>query len=70
MTNFFVSIQLSIFLIYFSYKLNIYFFHHIYYKNGIDEIINIQSVDSKAKPYQVKQVRILILKYKLIKQND
>ena|GEM_PF-6964342 len=28
-----VSIQLSIFLIYFSYKLNIYFFHHIYYKN-------------------------------------
>lgn len=39
--------------------------HHIYYKNGIDEIINIQPKGSKAKPYQVKQVRNIILKYKL-----
>lgn len=39
--------------------------HHIYYMDGIEEIINIQSKGSKAKPYQVKQVRSLILKYKL-----
>ena len=40
--------------------------HHIYYKQGIEEIINIQPLSSsKAKPYQVKQIRLLILKYKL-----
>lgn len=37
--------------------------HFIYYKNGIDEIINIQPDGGKAKPYQVKQVRNIILKY-------
>ena len=40
--------------------------HHIYYKDGIEEIINIQPLsNSKAKPYQVKQIRMLVLKYKL-----
>ena len=39
--------------------------HFIYYKNGIDEIINLQPDGNKAKPYQVKQVRNLILKYHL-----
>lgn len=39
--------------------------HFIYYKNGVDEIINIQPDGSKAKPYQVKQIRNLILKYKM-----
>lgn len=38
--------------------------HHIYFKSGIEEIINLQSKGSKAKPYQVKQVRNIILKYK------
>jgi hypothetical protein len=41
--------------------------HRIFYKDGIEEIINIQPNGSKAKPYQIKQVRIIILKYKLIK---
>jgi hypothetical protein len=40
--------------------------HHIYFKEGIDEIINIQPSNGKAKPYQVKQVRELIIKYKLM----
>ena len=31
--------------------------HHIFFKDGIEEIINIQPIDSKAKPYQVKQIR-------------
>jgi len=39
--------------------------HHIFTKDGIEEIINIQPVNSKAKAYQVKQVRNLMLKYKL-----
>ena len=37
--------------------------HFIYWKYGIDEIINIQPDGNKAKPYQVKQVRNTILKY-------
>lgn len=40
--------------------------HRIFYRDGIDEIINIQPKGGKAKPYQVKQVRLVILKYKLI----
>lgn len=39
--------------------------HFIYWKVGIDEIINIQPDGSMAKPYQVKQVRNIILKYGL-----
>lgn len=39
--------------------------HFIYTKDGIEEIINIQPAGNKAKPYQVKQVRNIILKYKL-----
>jgi hypothetical protein len=34
-------------------------------KQGVTEIINIQSAGSKAKPYQVKQIRSIFLKYKL-----
>ena len=40
--------------------------HHIYFKEGVEEIINIQPIGSSAKPYQVKQVRELLIKYKLI----
>lgn len=38
--------------------------HHIFYMNGVNEIINIQEINKKAKPYQVKQIRELILLYK------
>jgi hypothetical protein len=42
--------------------------HHIYYREGIEEIINLQPLrDGKAKAYQVKQVRGIIFKYKLHK---
>jgi len=40
--------------------------HHIYYKTGVEEIINLQPLQNKVKPYQVKQVREIINKYKLI----
>lgn len=39
--------------------------HFIYTRDDIDEIINIQPKGNKAKPYQVKQVRNIILKYQL-----
>jgi len=39
--------------------------HHIFYKNNISEIINIQPIGNKAKAYQVKQIRNIILKYNL-----
>lgn len=39
--------------------------HHIFFKSDIEEIINLQPLGTKAKPYQVKQVRNIILKYKL-----
>ena len=44
--------------------------HFIYSKDGVEEIINIQPNGNKAKPYQVKQVRNIILKYKLGGQSD
>ncbi len=44
--------------------------HHIFTKDGIEEIINIQPIGSKAKAYQVKQTRNLILKYKLGAGNE
>lgn len=37
--------------------------HHIFTKNGVEEIFNIQPINAKAKAYQVKQVRNIILKY-------
>jgi predicted RNA binding protein YcfA (HicA-like mRNA interferase family) len=39
--------------------------HHIFTKEGMEEILNLQPKGSQAKPYQVKQVRSVILKYKL-----
>ncbi len=39
--------------------------HHIFTKTDIEEIINLQPKSSKAKPYQIKQIRNLITKYKL-----
>jgi len=39
--------------------------HRIYYKEGVVEIVNVQPRNGKAKPYEVKQVRELVLKYKI-----
>jgi hypothetical protein len=39
--------------------------HHIFSMDGVEEILNLQPSGSKAKAYQVKQVRAVILKYKL-----
>ena len=39
--------------------------HHIFTKEGIPESLNLQPKWSAAKPYQVRQVRGVILKYRL-----
>lgn len=44
--------------------------HHIFSHPKIEEIINIQPIGSLAKPYQVKQIREIIIKYKLIRNYD
>lgn len=44
--------------------------HHIFTKNGVEEILNLQTKGGKAKPYQVKQVRQVILRYRLGGRED
>ncbi len=39
--------------------------HHIFTRDGIDDIINLQPKGNKAKAYQVKQVRGILVKYHL-----
>lgn len=44
--------------------------HHIFTKEGVEEILNLQPKGVQAKPYQVGQVRKVILKYKLGGEDD
>jgi len=44
--------------------------HHIFIKEGVAEILNLQPKAGKAKVYQVKQVRELLIKCKLTGQED
>jgi len=39
--------------------------HHLFRKAGVAERVNLQREGRNAKPYQVKQVRAVILRYKL-----
>jgi hypothetical protein len=39
--------------------------HHIFRKEGVMEKINLQCDGNKAKAYQVRQVRNVVLKYNL-----
>jgi predicted RNA binding protein YcfA (HicA-like mRNA interferase family) len=39
--------------------------HHILWKSDVAEIINLQPRSSKAKPYQVKQVRRILRQHRL-----
>lgn len=52
-------------LLYLGFEERIRGSHHLYRKKGIEEKINLQRAGDKAKPYQVKQVREIILKYHL-----
>jgi predicted RNA binding protein YcfA (HicA-like mRNA interferase family) len=39
--------------------------HHIFTQPEVEEILNLQPKHEKAKPYQVRQVRNVILRYNL-----
>jgi predicted RNA binding protein YcfA (HicA-like mRNA interferase family) len=39
--------------------------HHLFRKQGVRDMINLQREGSKAKIYQVRQVRLVILRYAL-----
>lgn len=39
--------------------------HHIFSRHSVEEILNLQPKGAKAKAYQVKQVREVIVKHKL-----
>jgi hypothetical protein len=42
--------------------------HHIFTRDGVTEILNLQARGSMAKPYQVKQVRRVLIRYKLVEE--
>jgi len=44
--------------------------HHIFTRDGVEEILNLQPRSSMAKPYQVRQVRNVIVRYKLGKDSN
>jgi predicted RNA binding protein YcfA (HicA-like mRNA interferase family) len=44
--------------------------HHLFRKSGVPVLINIQEAGGKAKPYQVRQVRKVILDYKLMDKGN
>ena len=39
--------------------------HHIFSHSGVPELINLQEVGGRAKPYQVRQLRGLVARYSL-----
>jgi len=39
--------------------------HHIFVRPGVRELVNLQDVHSKAKPYQVRQLLDLVERYNL-----
>lgn len=44
--------------------------HHIFFRQGVPEILNLQPHGNKCKPYQVKQVRNVIIAYQLAGRAD
>lgn len=52
-------------LTHFGFALRVRGSHHLFSKSGVAERINLQRDGTKAKPYQVRQVRDVIVKYRL-----
>ena len=48
-----------------GFELRIKGSHHVFRKKGIEEKPNLQKEGNKAKPYQVKQIRNIIIRYRL-----
>jgi predicted RNA binding protein YcfA (HicA-like mRNA interferase family) len=44
--------------------------HHIFVHAGVPELVNLQEVKGKAKPYQVRQFLKLVEEYNLRLEDD
>ena len=44
--------------------------HHIYVHDDVPELLNLQSVDGQAKPYQIRQFLRLVERYQLSLDGD
>ena len=44
--------------------------HHIFTRDGVAEILNLQPRNALAKPYQVKQIRRVLIRYKLTEEAE
>ena len=49
-----------------GFRLRTHGSHHIFTMPGVMERLNLQRDGAKAKPYQVRQVRKLLVAYKLL----
>ena len=57
--------ELCSLLTHMGFELRVRGSHHMFSKPEVAELINLQRDGGNAKPYQVKQVRNIIVKYKL-----
>jgi hypothetical protein len=57
--------ELCNFLKHFDFAMRVKGSHHIFRREGVAEKINLQRDGNMAKPYQVKQVRNVVVKYGL-----
>ena len=62
--------DLRVLLLRLGFKERIKGSHHIFTREGVDEILNLQPRKSLVKPYQVKQVRKILVQYKLAKGTE
>ena len=44
--------------------------HHIFTRSDVEEILNLQPNGSKAKAYQVRQVRGILIKYRMVSDDE
>ena len=44
--------------------------HHMFRREGVRELLNLQKAGNKAKPYQVRQVRSVLVRYRLGELGD
>ena len=44
--------------------------HRIYVHDGVREFLNLQNVNGRAKPYQVRQFLKIVEKYRLLKEEE
>ena len=44
--------------------------HHIYTHPSVPELINLQNVNGKAKPYQIKQFLEIVERYNLLLEDE